>query len=532
MALSKIAIFTGFFTIVRAFTAHGSEQLPPQIETVFRLSIPTEPPSLDPAQLNFSETGYFYHNIMRGLFAYTNKNNLVGEGAEVCLFETPLKLNCRMRKVFWSDGRPVEAQDYVRAFRRLLAVDGKSTVVSLLSSLKNATAIHAGRLPSESLGVHADGKDRLRFEFDAADPDFLYKLTSSALVPVRERGFPARGELEGAVFNGPYTVVSWGKGRRLRLEANPRYHRGNRQRPPVEVLFIDDEQTALNLYEQKQLSFLRRLPSTYVAKYRSRPDFMQIPMARFDYLGFGEELKDQLDLRAALSHSADFSELQKLLDALGVPGCPSLPEELSDRPHCVKFDLSRAKKHWEKVPLELRSRRLKLMFTTFAGEDAKKAMEWFQAQWKKNLGFQVEIEGVELQRYLELLRKSPPAIFRKGVALERPTCLAALENFSFRGVENFLKLSDKTLENISNRMSAELKSGRDGTPTKPNRQARKTCGEGVKRLLDQYRLVPLGRMHFTLLVDPLFQNWSLNEMNQLDLSNLKAVAVPRRSKVK
>ena len=532
MALIKIAIFAGFLGALGVTFVCAAEGSSSQNETVFRLSIPIEPPSLDPTQLNFSEVGYFYHNVMRGLFSYTNKKSLVHEGAKECVFETPLKLTCQLRKVLWSSGEPVEAEDYVRTFRRLVAPSSRSTAVDLLRNLKHALAVHAGSLAPGSLGIRAEGKDRLHFEFAVHDPEFFYKLTSSALVPTRTETFPARGELGGVLFNGPYRVVSWTKGRRLRLEPNPHFNGGYRHRPAVEVLFVDDEQTALNLYEQKQLSFLRRLPTTYIAKHRSRLDFRQVPMARFDYLGFGEELKDQPDLRAALSLSADFRELQKLLDALGVPGCPSLPEDLLDRPRCVKFDLPLAKKHWEKVPPEIRARRMKLMFATFGGEDAKKSMEWFQAQWKKNLGFHVDIEGSELHSYLALLRKAPPAIFRKGVALERPTCSAALEIFSSGGAENFLKLSDKILESTSSRLTRELRPRQGGGQLKSNGKARRICGEGIQRILDQNWLVPLGRMHFTLLVDPQFLDWSLSEMNQLDLSHLRIGSPQDEGKVK
>jgi len=477
------------------------------------MAIAAEPSSLDPARLSAGDVSYFYRNLMRGLYGYANDKGLVPEGAESCDFESKLKLVCRLRPVLWSDGSRVEAADYVRAFRRL--AKAATATVDLLRNLKNALAVYAGTAAAEKLGVRAEGSQRLIFEFERADTDFLFKLSSSLLVPVKTENFPGLGEAKGLVFNGPYQVLSWTRGRRMNLVPNPRFQSGHPGRPPIEILFIEEDQTALDLYERKSLSFLRRLPTTSIPKYRSRPDFVQVPLMRFDYLGFGPELRDQPDLRAALSMAADFREMGKMLDALGIPGCPSLPEALLDKPHCVSFNLAKAKEHLRKVPPEARKKRLKLFFAKIGGDDLQKPMEWFQGQWKRNLDLRIDLEPLEPKVLLERLRSEPPALFRKGVPLERPTCLAALETFAPESSENFLRLKDPAFEKVLARLAEEASLAR------PSARAKKLCGEGVRFLLDRRLLIPLGRIHFTFLVDPRWQGWTLSEMNQLDLSMLR-----------
>ena len=39
-------------------------------------------------------------------------------------------------------------------------------------------------------------------------------------------------------------------------------------------------------------------------------------------------------------------------------------------------------------------------------------------------------------------------------------------------------------------------------------------------LMKNYFLIPLGAIHFSMLAKPEFTGWKLNQMNQLDLSNL------------
>ena len=283
----------------------------------------------------------------------------------------------------------------------------------------------------------------------------------------------------------------------------------------MEILIIDDDQTALNLYEQGELTFLRRLPTTYIPAYRKRSDFVQIPVLRFDYIGFGEELQNEPDFRRALSLAADYDELKKVLDANGVPGCPGLPVDLMDKVPCIKFDLPRAKALYGKVSAEAKKKKLRLTVSKLGGDDVKKAAEWFQAQWDKNLGVHVEIEQLEQGVNLQRLRLNPPPLYRKGLHPERPTCLAALEVFGKDGADNFLKIDDSEYE----RKLAKLE---DAVNRHARSAERKACSALVQHLIEQARLIPLGRIHFTLLTSPKFSGWSLNEMNQLNLANLKA----------
>lgn len=484
---------------------------------VFRFHMPTEPHSLDPARLSTNDASYFMYNVMRGLYVYREGKGLVPEGARSCVFLSALKLRCELSdEIRWNDGKRVLAEDYVRAFRHLVSPEAKGLGIELLASLKNARLIYSGQRPSTDLGVRAEGKGskRLVFEFEERDPEFLYKLASSVLVPIRSESFPEPSQAQTGAFNGPYQIKAWKPGHRVRLEPNPHYRSGSspKDRPPVEILFVDEDETALSLYKKGILSFLRRLPTHYIPQYKGRDDFFQVPVARFDYVGFGPELKDQPELRAALSLSLDFSELQRIYDARGIPGCPGLDERLYQGAHCLTYDLKKAQSLWAQVPADAKKKRYRLGFSRLGGDDVQKGAEWLQAQWQTHLGLRVDLEPTEQGVYLQTLKKAPPALFRKGVALDRPTCLAALENFKRASPENYIRLGDDAYEKTLRKLASSS-----------GNRARKLCAAGLESLLEPHLLIPLGRIHFTLLVRPEFQGWRLNELNQLDLSNLRRV---------
>lgn len=321
------------------------------------------------------------------------------------------------------------------------------------------------------------------------------------------------------MVNGPYRVAEWGNRGRIRLEANPHYPDAQK-RPAVEVLLVDDDTTALRLYETGHLNLLRRLPSILIDKYRSRADFFQVPLARFDYLGFGPALKDKPELRRALTLALDYDKLKELYHALGRPGCPSLPIHYMKRPPCYPFDQDEARAlaaNHRYPPLSLSV----IGFSKMGGDDIQRGMEWLQGQWSQNLDWNFQLDGREQGMYLHQLQVTPAMVFRKGVSLDRPTCLAALENFTSQHRENYLKYHNPAFDLLVERLRLETQAHR----------RQDICQQAVETLMADHIMVPLGEIHFSMLQDQNFKGWEINELNQLDLTQLEVANAEDRANV-
>ncbi|MEQ1878216.1 MAG: ABC transporter substrate-binding protein, partial [Bdellovibrionia bacterium] len=430
-------------------------------------------------------------------------------GAKKCYRPNKLKLVCELNPDSkWSDGSAVTANHYVQAYQHVLdpAVGGPD--VELLLSLKNAKKILNGKAKADTLGVRANSDFKLTFEFEEPDFEFEYKLVSMGLVPWKKVP-DVKTPLEN-LYNGPYKITRWEKGKKVVFEPNPHFSAGRKGRPNIEILFVLEDMTALNLFENGTLSFLRRLPTMLIPKYKDNPAFLQKPFVRFDYVGFGPELMNQPDIRKALALSLDYEQLKGMLHALGRPGCPSVPESFLDKPRCFSFDVKEAKELVKTADPEFLKKRLVLAISQQGGDDIKRQAEWFQSQWSKNIGVQTEIQVFENKMHIQNLKVAPPAIFRKGVTLDRPTCLAALETFSKKNPENYVRFDDPAYEKIVEKLNSEL------APS----ERKKLCGTAIQILLDSYRAIPMGRIHFTLLTSRAFKGWTLNELNQLDVADL------------
>ncbi len=519
--------FAVFFAIsTAAMAAFSQQQTRPDQPAVFRFNLSTEPSHADPARINSSESNYFLMNIHRGLYTLSSTGQPTPEIAESCRLVGKKKYRCALKKTAkWSDGAPLTAEDFVLSWRRLVAKDVKGVGIQILANVQNAVQAHRGIKEPSALGIRALDSRRLEIDLAEEDSDFLSKLAHPVLAVTRT-GFELHREAFKTVsqagktipVSGPYLVSDWSKADRIRLAPNPHYDGVRKEsaslsRPIVEILIIDDDETAFNLYREGTLSFLRRLPTHYLKTWQSSPELHQIPVIRFDYLGFGPELNEQKSLRQALAKALRYEELKRLYSALGIPGCPGiLPEWMTTVP-CHEFDLESAKKEFAQVSPEWRGRRLPLGFSKLGGDDIQKGMEWVQAQWKTHLQFQVELKPTEQGVYVNQLKNNPPAIFRKGVGLDRASCLAALEIFTKGDGENYIRFENAKYEDTVRRLRQ--------TAQPLSTAGRKLCMEGVKILIDEAAIIPLGQIHFSILAKPEFENWVLTPLNQLDLGLLK-----------
>ena len=465
-------------------------------EEVFRLNTQVGLESFDPADSSNSIASFTLNIIYSPLMRYQNKK-LSPNGAKSCQAIQDRHYRCELRKDWkWSDGHPVTADQFVFGFNELKRK--KSLRLNNLTTLKSVVA------PTPL---------RVDFFLTSPDSDFLYRLVDPALGPRRKDV-----DLKlGRVTYGPHRLKSKIPGRSFYFEHNPFYFIKKKTRPDVEVLIVDSDNTALNLYLTNKINFLRRLSTDKIQEFKTKPDFFQIPVHRFDYIGFGPQLNDYESLRKNLVYSLkpQYESFQKLFDALGFPGCFSALGSLVGQPLCYEDQKVKPYSDREILTLPL----MDLYFTRQAGDDVQRAMELFQQGWKRQLNINVNLHPAELGVLNQMLRDNPPPLFRRGVPLERPTCLAALEVFESDNPNNFIRWSNKSYDSILAKMRKTTKATYS-----------RLCKEGQKALLKAHRIIPLGEIHLSMLTDHNFDGILINELNQLDLSGLESHSESKETK--
>lgn len=500
-----------FFVLILAWAMGASASEPPP---VFRFHLVTEPVSLRPWDQKNSASGYLLSQVTGTLLTYQD-HQLKANLAESCHMLSSKKIQCRLRpNLKWSDGSKISAEDFVRGFQEFVDPKNHSYRADLLFPIKNAKKVFKGELPKEKLGVKIQRKNILEIQLEYSDSEFLYTLTSPLLAPLHEKGVPSIEEIRKTPSayksSGAYEILSWEPLKKIILAPNPHFWKKSADRPQLSIVTIAEDSVALNLYEKGELTFLRRLPTLFIPKYKGKPELFEIDQFRFDYLGFSDKWKSKPQLRKALAQSLNFPELQSLFFAKTPLGCPGFSPTLHHETICHEPDILAAQKIWKETT-EAKPKLIELFYSKQGGDDHKRMMEWLQSEWKKNLGIDIEVSSLENKVFVEKIEKAPPDIFRKGIAPDRPTCLSALETFETGNSENYLRFSNPQFDSLMKQMRISM----------DPKKKKKLCDQGLHLLMDTAYLIPTGSIYFSMLASADWTGWKLNELNQLDLTDLK-----------
>lgn len=513
-----ILIFTLFVPITSVSVNFSKKSQKKQLlkTSPFRLYLTKEPHQINPALMRGTASLYLFYNLYASLYRYEG-NTVKPYLGNICKWKHSLHLSCQLNpKLKWSNGKTIEAKHYVQSYKDLFTTT--NTKVRLLLHIKNAKLILKKQKNLSQLGIIAKSKFQLDFYLHTPDPELLYKLAYPSLAPRYSLINPSISKAHQLVTNGPYKIKSWIPKKKIILEPNPYFSGSIKNKPLIEFYFIEDDSTALLLYQANRLDFLKRVLTSDIPKLKKEKGFFQTPMTKFDYLGFGPNLKAYPNLRKALVYSLNYIELKKIYHALGQPGYPSLALSYFSKPVFYDINLKKAKKAFNKVSPSIQNKVWTLAYSKAGGADIKRGMEWLQHQWKKHLGLKIQLWPIEQGMYLQSLKLKSFDIFRKGVPLDRPTCLAAMENLTTKNISNYIKYNNFKYEKLVKKLVHIV--NQNIKPHQKIKLQKQLCSQAMQTLLNDYVLIPLGEIHYSLMMKPQWKGWKLNSLNLLDLSQL------------
>ena len=141
--------------------------------------------------------------------------------------------------VTWSDGAPLNANDFEWSWKRVLDPATKSEYTTAMYPLKNAVAIDAGKGDIEELGVTATDERTLVVTLEGPTPYFPLLAATWTFYPVpsprhREAG-EAWVEAGTMISNGPYDLTAWEHDQSMTLERNEQVLRRGADNHPRRV---------------------------------------------------------------------------------------------------------------------------------------------------------------------------------------------------------------------------------------------------------------------------------------------------------
>lgn len=189
------------------------------------------------------------------------------------------KYTFHLRACSWSDGRPVTAQDFVYAWRRVLDPATPTDYAHILYFLKGAEAFNTKKTTDPStVGVRAVDDRTLEVELENPCTFFLDLCSFFTYYPVRrdvvEKHGTAWTRAENIVGNGPFVLKEWLPNDSIVIRKNPKYwNAAVVKQPQIKFLPVENRSTAWNLYVEGRCDWVTSLPLDHIEEIVKRPDY-------------------------------------------------------------------------------------------------------------------------------------------------------------------------------------------------------------------------------------------------------------------
>ncbi len=367
-----------------------------------------QPGTLDPAIAEDIHAFNVLTDLYEGLVAQAANGDFVPGVAESWqLGDGGLSYRFTMRQdARWSNGDPVLADDFVRAFRHVASSKTGSAYAFLLEPILNFAEINAGNRRPDDLGVTAVS-DRV-FEIHLSSPasHWLSVLT----MPVT---FPSHGSADQSISNGAYTLKERQVGGAIRLRKNPHYWAAASVAiDDVVYLPIVDPIAEYNMYRAGELDITNTIPSESIRSARdSFGNQVRIaPSLALYYLAFdlGEAPLDAHSLRQALTMAVDREQLVTLIGrgeraAYGVvpPGVAAYESAAFHWQDLSKDDREQRARELYALAGYSPANPLSINLVYDAGDIHERVALAVTAMWREVLGVETRLDKKEWKYFLD-----------------------------------------------------------------------------------------------------------------------------------
>lgn len=453
------------------------------------VNLGSEPPKMTSFLTTDSTSGNVLRHTVEGLTKLDKEDKPVAGMAEKWdVSEDGLTYTFHLRNAKWSNGTPVTAQDFEFAWDQLFTTTNGAGYASTW-----ATYVKGAQDVMDATKENAEGKDAAfaakgwkavdekTFEvtFTAPYPYILDLMAFYSFAPVNEAFYNEKGGATGdtgafgkesanILYNGPFTITSWVHEDSMILEKNPDYYGAEDIKlNKIEFKMITSSTTAENGYRNGDLDMIG-LSGEQAKQFRNAGDDVQ---GYFDggvwYFEFNTTKApfNNAKVRKALTLGINVEQyIESVVMNNSVPAqsltTPAVRNgefakavgELYKRPgkDATEADFADAKAMLEEGLAEEGMTLAEFKFELLGdeGDNAQKNYAFFQEQWRKNLGVNVEIKQVQFKTRLSRMQTQEFDVVYAGWSLDYNDPMTYLDLMLTNGGNNHGKYSNPELDAI------------------------------------------------------------------------------------
>jgi oligopeptide transport system substrate-binding protein len=376
-----------------------------------------------------------------------------------------------------------------------------------------------------TVGIKALNDEQLQVQLNYPTPYFAELVAFYPLYPVQRKnleqfGVPDFTKPENLVCNGPYKIEFRRIRDRVRLIKNPHYWNSDSVAlNTIDVMAVSSDLAALNMYETGQIDWLTNVSPLVIPEVKNREDYKTAPMWASYYYRVNCTRAPMNDkrVRRALCLTIERAKICETVTRAGeTPTTGFVPSGMVgySYPQGVDFNVTEARRLLAEAGFPGGSNFPKLEILYNTHETHQIIAEVIQEDWKKHLGIDIELRGVEWGTYLEAQTKLQYQVSRAAWTADYSDPNTYIDMFVTGGANNQTGWSNAEYDALVVKASQEL-----------NVEKRmEILATAEKILLEELPILPIYMYQQKHLVRPKFAGFHLNmqDFHPLQLFRLKA----------
>ncbi|HLO03099.1 MAG TPA: ABC transporter substrate-binding protein [Symbiobacteriaceae bacterium] len=433
----------------------------------------------------------------------------------------------------WSNGEPVKATDFVFAWTRGLLPETGSEYATQLYYIKGGRAVNQAKDAAtlaeavKNLGVKALDDQRLQVTLESPAPYWIQLLATPTYFPVNQRTVASNrawaAKPESLVSNGPFKLQSWAPKQEAVFVKNPAYwNAANVKLNQLIFTFVEEQSTALQLWESGQLEMMQSPPPAELIRLRKENQLQFAPTFGTYYYFFNLQQRPFADprVRRALSMAIDRKGLVENVTRAGQrPATGWVPYGARDENEkdfretagdLVKLDVEGAKKLLAEAgyPNGQGLPATELLYNTSEGHKA--VAEAVIEMWRQHLGItSIRATNLEWKVLLDRTAKGDFSMARSAWTGDFLDPMTFLEVFTTGNGQNGGRYSNKRYDDLV----AQAKSTDDQRIRMP------AMREAESILMAEMPLIPVYFYTMPFLLKPKVTGVFQNGLGVVDFTN-------------
>ena len=385
----------------------------------------------------------------------------------------------------WNNGDPVTAHDFVYAWTIAMKKETASVYGFILyNNIKNGDKFFAGECKEEDLGCKALDDYTLEVTFNTPLAYALNLFAFQSYLPVNQKIYEAAGknadgtsmynkDVDTMAYNGPYYISEWVHDDHITLTKNEDFYDADSIKiQKINYLMMTDANTRLNAFQAGQVDCINvNAEQVKQLQTMNEPVYSYTDNGSwyFQYNLKGNKIMSNAKVRMALGNAIDPKAYVENVVANGsVVANGLVPTSINGanngkyvdgRDDLLDHDTAGAKALFDEGLKELGMTVDEVGTLEYVCDDqsgARKEAEYFQSQWEKVLGINVEIKPMAFKARLSVMETGDFDIVFAGWSPDYNDAMTFLDMFMIGNGNNYGKYEGKEYNDLMKQAMNEV----------------------------------------------------------------------------